>query len=366
MKGPAQSYCTMMDEAVLDEQAAIEAKGMSFPLRPSAAGDCARKLAYELNAYLGNQERKKETFKPSLLRLFRLGHHIEEQVINDLKKVKHFGVRFQQQVVDMFTLPSGRKVEGSTDCVLWGEETKALLDVKSVGDKFSSWRESRWSEMLYQYDRMASLERFDEGAWWAEDVEALLEELGEDTLVKNIIQLNLYACTDFLQSRGIDHVVVLRYQKNASKLMEIRFKPSLNLYNKTKLRFSAIDEAAHQGKPELVAKEFSLGSLACAYCPYQKDCWPQATKREHFANAPGKDWATKVGQLENAAAVAALFERYMATEGGMAERARLEAELLIQLDGHGVQRVKLEGGEVFEAVTLKSPKLHQELRRGKE
>jgi hypothetical protein len=383
MKGPKQSYATMMDRAVLDEQALIESKGMAYPLRPSASGECARKLAYELAAYEGILPRIKEEWAPQLLRLFRLGHHIEEQVLNDLKKVPGTSVRFQQQMVEMFTLPSGRIIEGSTDAVMFNEDSRCLLDVKSVGDKFSSWRSSKWSEMVWQYDHMRSLTRFDgdardekgSHAWWTDDVLKLIDELGEDTLVKNIIQLNLYACTDFLQKRGVDHVTVLRYQKNASKLMEVRFAPSMELFNRTKKKFTVIEEAVTEAKllateeeriahiNTRVSKGFILGSLACAYCPYRDRCWANAKRSDHFKNMPPKDWAVKVEQLEHADHVRDLLEKFSATDAAIAERKSLEQQLLVQLDGHGVEKVKLPSGEVFEIKRLSKS---IELRRGKE
>lgn len=364
IKGPEKSYCTLVDIALMKEAEEQSARPMTHPLRPSAAGECSRKLAHELMAYEGKAERISEERKPSVLRLLRLGHFIEEHAIDDLKKIEGFNIRFQQQVVEMFTLPSGKIIEGSTDCVLWSDKHKALLDVKSVGDRFDHSFNSKWDLLLANYARSRNAHQFDDTGFWVEDVTAFIKEIGsDDPLAKNLVQLNLYTCTDFLQKRGIDHGVVYRYQKNASKTMEIRFKPDFALFEATKQKFTAIETAVAEGNPEAVRKDYVLGNIGCAYCPYQKRCWPSAAKRDHFASLPPKQWATKLGQLERSKEVSDLFYQYEATEELVENRKRLEKELLIEMEGHGVEKIKAASGQVYEIKRLQKG---LELRKGKE
>lgn len=363
MKGPSKSYCTLVDEQIAKEYEAEKAAPPSFPLRPSAAGECGRKLALDLMAYNGDIKKKSEDRKPHIMRLLSLGHHVETHALEFLKKIPGFKVQFQQQVVDVLTLASGRTIAGAVDAVMWSEEHKALLDVKSVGDRFDQSFNSKWDMMMRQYDRMATMQRFDENAWYVEDPVAFIEEIGEDPLVKNMVQINLYASSEFFQKRGIDHAVIYRYCKNNSKHMEIRFKPSPRLIAKTKDKFDRAEKAAAAKNPELMRKDYALGSTACAYCPYQADCWPGASKKEIYAGAPKKYWAAKIHELEKGKDLAELFAVYEQAEPIVSTRKAMEAKIIVEMEAHGCTKVKLDNGNVYETKQLSKEIV---LRKGKE
>jgi CRISPR/Cas system-associated exonuclease Cas4 (RecB family) len=364
MIGPPKSYISLIDEQLAAAYAAEVAGPVPYPLRPSAAGECARKLAYELAAHVGLSPRETEDRKPSVSRLLRLGTPIEDHVISYLKSIPGFTVRFQQQLVEFFTLESGRIIEGSTDVVMWSDTDRCLADVKSVGDRFDASYASKWERTLRDLASMKSAVQFDTDAFYVDDVEAFLKETTDDTLKKNVWQINGYACTPFMQKRGINHASILRYCKNNSRMMEVRFRPSLALFRKTQERFQAIETAVlRDSDPTKVPKEAVLGSMACAYCPYQKRCWPTATKRDHFAGLPARRWAARTSELEKAAEVEALFSAYESAAASAAEQKKLEQELLLLLDAHSVNKVKLANGNVYETKQLKDELV---LRKSKE
>lgn len=361
LKGPKQGYNTMMDNVLIER---AKKQKLYHPLRPSSAGYCARKLAHDLMAFEGKGPVIKEVRKPSVERLLGLGHYIEEQVIDELKGIPEIGVRFQQQVVDFFKLENGHNIEGSLDAFMWSEETRGVLDAKSMGDRWHSAFSSKWAGMMMGYSRMSTLEEFDENAWWAPDTDAFLEELGtEDSLFKNIVQVNGYACTPFLQARGVDHGSILRYNKNNSSLMEIRFAPSMTLFKKTEARYNSIVAAVAEGKPENVPKERVLGHIDCAYCPYKAICWPAAGNRDFYKNSVGKQWATRLQELERGADMEQAFLRLEELEKSAADLTTVKNEIILLIEGHGERKIKRPNGEVWEVKQLAKS---AELRRGKE
>lgn len=377
MKGPTHSYIDLMDAAIQAKAAEENAARSFFPLRPSSAGKCTRKLAHELAAYHGLTEKVEEKRNPNVTRLLKLGHHIEEQVGDELKLIPGYSVRFQQQVVDMFKLEiSGKTVEGSTDFVLWNDETRGVLDAKSIGDRYHSQFGTKWRGLQKDYQRMGTAIEFAENAFWVDDLPAFLSELGpEDSLYDNLYQLNAYACSDFLQRRRVDHGSIIRYLKNSSHLQEVRFKPSMELFEEMGRRFNLVEKALHidtnidySGKSVLeriqsVPKERVLGGISCAYCPYQRSCWPSSSKKDAFGNMPQKQWAVRTSELQEGAQIEALLEQRLSMEKAAADLTKLDAQLILLIEGHQVEKIKALNGDVFEVKHLAK---HAELRRGKE
>ena len=363
--GPVKSYCTLLDEA-LAKKDELEAATPSkyFPLRPSAAGYCGRKLGYSLAAYRGSIPHAPDRKKPNIQRLLDFGHSVEYHALrvfqNALPEMKQ---RFKQQVVDMFRLDSGILIEGSTDVAFINE--KALVDVKSVGPRWSKGYKSTWDEMLAKYEAMTTVIKFDENAFYVHDVKAFFAEVGEDALVANITQLNLYLCTDFMKARGLDHGVIYRYNKADSRHMEIRFAPSQELFDDIRVKFNNIDKACAEGGPgpDAVPREAMLGSQACAFCPYAARCWPEVadSKTEYYKSLPKKKWADRAP-----AALADIFSQLDTHKAAETESEKLTAEILKYMVENKMYKVKLPDGRVYEAKYLASPRPHYELRVGKE
>lgn len=291
--GPKRGYTDMLDDA-LDAQGAKEKEGKRAynPLRPSSAGKCARKLAYELAEYRLGWKYEVEPLKARTLRIFRLGHAIEYETIKDFRKIPGFQVKYCQQVVDSFVIERGspelptQKLEGSVDWVLWSDEHKVVMDAKSRRDKFFGQYMTEWKAETSKLKKFESTQVISATAIWIDNLDAFLAELEPgDTLADNLYQLNIYACSDFCTSRGIDHAVILRYNKNTSEEFEIRFRPSLTVLAVTHEKFNRISIAVDAEKLEDVAQEFQLGSFACAFCDYAKFCRPGVDTKQAFFNA---------------------------------------------------------------------------------
>ncbi len=379
--GPQESYCDMIDAAMLAEEAAKTTK--FYPLRPSAAGYCSRRLAYDLMTFNGYGDYGKEIKKPEVLRLLNLGHSIEYSALRNMQKLPGFELKYQQQVTTMFRLDptapgeQGKLIEGSMDVVMWSEEHKGLLDVKSVKDGFSSYFSTRWDENCDKYTNMKSLQPFGEPnakgqyrAFYADDLDALISELNGDFLCDNLYQLNLYACSSFLVERGISHGVVYRYGKNDSRHMEIRFRPSQAVYQKTFEKFNSINQAVARRDPESVPKDSFLGSFRCSFCPHSKSCWgadSDATKA-WFATFPAKEWPVRLNEISNTGArdsLGLLFQSYQTEVAHGPEAEKLEEQILKIMTENEINKIQLDNKLVYEVKYLKSPKPHFELRRGK-
>lgn len=361
MNGPTTSYIERLDTALLDKAKASTKK--RYPLSPSAAGKCSRALAHDLAAYHGMEEKLEEVRPGRVERLLSLGNYVEGQIVDELKLLKDFDIRFTQQTVDLFTLPSGRVVEGSTDVALWSEKYKCVMDVKTIGDRFHSQFGTKWRGLIMDYSRMASVEVFGTNAFYIKDLTAFLEEVNpEDSIVSNLLQLNGYCCSPFFAGRNVDHGVILRYLKNTSELMEVRFAPSLVEFRKLQEKFARIENAVLVDKdPTKVAKDYILGSMFCAYCPQKNKCHPAAGKRDFYKNTP-KQWPTRTKDLEKGAELEGMLREREAIELTKEALAKLDTEILLMMDGHDVEKIELNNGDVYVSVKLSKS---TELRRSK-
>lgn len=365
--GPEVSYCELLDHEI-EEKIKKDNKEKKFPLRPSAAGYCARRLAFDLMEYRGYASYTKEPLEPSVYRLLNLGHSIEYSALKNLELLDGFSLRYKQQMVSMFRLDPlsldlpGQLIEGSVDVVLWSDKFKCVLDVKSAGDGWSVAYKSRWEETLSKFDGMKTLTKLSENGWYADDLEALIEELNGDYLVDNLVQLNLYACTDFLRERGIDHGVIYKYNKNSSKHYEIRFRPSMALFEKIKDKFNKINKAVNEKKPESIKCESFLGSMRCAFCPYKGKCWNTDAKTAWFKTFPKKEWPKDLRDHPKLSDLMELYE-----DGVLASKSqeKLESDILKYMVDNQLRKIKLGNGHVYELKYLKSPTEHFELRRSK-
>lgn len=371
--GPPVSYCDLLDHEITEKLKRDEYK-KGFPLRPSAAGYCSRRLAYDLMEYKGFAVYDKEMMEPHVWRLLNLGHSVEYSALKNLELLPGFTLRYKQQMVSIFRLDPtedgnpGQLIEGAMDVVLWNEQYKALLDVKSAKDGFSAAFKTRWDETLEKFNGMKSLTPIGDNnnAWYADDVEALIDELNGDFLVDNLYQLNLYACSDFLRERGIDHAVVYKYCKNDSRHYEIRFKPSMALFEKTREKFNKILQAIVKEKdPEKVDRDSYLGSFRCAFCPHKKQCWGDADAlKEWFKNFPKKAWPDNLSDIDDPS-LPALFEQFEAAGEAASEQSTIEMQICDILVANKILKVKLDNEHVYEVKFLKTPREHYELRRSK-
>lgn len=366
--GPNVGLTDLLDHAVLSKQEEEQAEGKQsyFPLRPSASGYCARKLAYDYSAFRGHMPKVHEVKKPHVIRLLDLGQHVERAVLDQLYRAGIFKLSYKQQSLHFMTLPDGTHIEGSPDVVIeFPDGSKGLYDVKSKNSKYSSWRDNSWTESLWKLSHMDTVMPISETAFWVEDVEAFFKETDDESLVQNITQANFYALNPFMQARGIAFGGILRYNKNDSSIMELRFKLSPKLYDYVIEKFKTI--AANETTPDNVPKEAMLGSMACAFCPYQERCWPEvAAKKEYYKTLPDKQWATDTNRLGEAGKrLDELQVEYDKAEKAQNSLATISSEMLLLMQQVDKTKIKTADGQVFEAKFLKTPKPHYEVRKGK-
>lgn len=373
--GPEVSYCDWLDVEIAAKIKADDdlrrAGGGSHPLRPSSAGFCARRLAYELMEYRGHAFYERPPLTPEVYRLFKLGHAIEKQAFQEFYLIKELQQRFKQQIVTFFELPRATEdlpkeiCEGSVDGVFWSEKFKAVCDIKSKKDKFSFAFKSGWEEELNNFRNMESLVQISDVGFYADDLDAFLEELNGDFLCDNIHQLNLYALSDFIKSRGIDHAFLYRYCKNDSRHHEIRFRPSPKAFRYVQEKFSAINVAVDKKDPESIEKEYFLGSMRCAFCPFKAQCWDEDALKSFFSKLPKKAYPKNVTNLMRRDEATKLFGHYEELKGNVEKLKAVERGLCEILHKEKVNRIKAPSGKIYELKFLKTPYEHYELRETK-
>lgn len=361
--GPQVGYVEILEHytnEIIAEKA--ETQHQRNPLRPSAAGKCARELAYEYREFKTGDKIEKELITPAVERIFDLGHSVEYHAIrqfrNAFKRMKKdpLSVKYGQQSLSFFRLPDGTLIEGSLDAVFYSEKHKALIDFKSKKDHFSSFSKTKWSETGVKLERMDSVQKFGEESFWVEDLDAFLEELNDAFFAANFYQLNMYFHDEhsFLRERGIDHAAIIQYNKNSSVLREVRFKPSQSVYNYVKQKFLTVATHA-ENDPEKVEKEFMLGSAKCGFCAFRSKCWEgKDALKEHFSTWPKKRWPKDADRLKSYKEMQEAFELYAAAQEA-GEAAKLHEEKLLKLlDKEGVKKVRFSENDIYEVRELKS------------
>ncbi len=387
--GPPVGYIDLLNHGTAENLAREKAEGKFYnksPIRPSSAGKCARELYYETMQYSGRAQYETEPTSPELHRLFSLGHTIESHLIKQIESnLEMVEVRYRQQCLSFFRIEAEKDkalsqwLEGSMDLCLWSKEWKCAIDVKSKKDKHSSYHGSKWDEESEKYSKMKSVRVICEPgvdnrgkekqpcSFWVEDLDAFLDELNDPYFAANFLQLNLYCNSEFLKSRGVDHAAIIQYNKNDSRLREVRFKPSVKLYNQVRAKFEGVIQAVDLNKPELAPKDYMLGSMKCAFCPFKAQCWNENTLRAWFKTFGEKKWPTDLDRLPEdiAQQLVALFSDFTNLETVEKDKARVEETITKLLVANEVSKLRLPDGNVYEAVHLKSPRPHIKLRRGK-
>lgn len=310
--GPEMSYIDLLDESMMDKQKKTEAEhraGTSkyprYPLRPSAAGSCERELAFQMMEAAGKEFYDKELMSPETLRLLNFGHTIESHLIYFLKQCEFFEVKYQQQTLGFFDIKStdakiAKYIEGSNDLCLISRKHgwNAVVDIKSKKDKFSASYKSSWDETDEKLLSMDSVQTISKSAYWVEDLKSFLKELNDPFFAANFLQLNLYANSSFMKERGIDHGVIMQYNKNDSRLREVRFKPCAELFLSVEDRFRNAAQAADIGRPLDAKAEFMPGSIKCAFCDFKSHCWGNTdVQKEYFKTLPSKYWPKRIEEI---------------------------------------------------------------------
>lgn len=379
MKGPKFGLTDLLDYQQLEEASSELEAPAPNPLRPSSAGKCTRELAFALNEHLGHVRYKHVPREPSVTRLFSLGHSVEANLIEHFKKsCGHvMQVKYQQQTVQGFEITSDTvpalngRIEGSIDLYLEGPDFRALVDIKSKKIKFSNYHRDSWEEVDEMLLRSGLAVPIGESttAYWVEDLDRFVQYLeteGEPFFAPNFWQLNFYAHSDFILSKNIDFASILQYDKNSSRLREIRVAPSQKLYERTRHKFQTAVDAAVAGDPLQAPQDFALGSIRCGFCPYKDACWEQDAKQAYFeAEFPRKNFPKDVGRLPGGAQIEALYAQFSAAQGSVKQMEAAERQIVAELLARRIYKVRFSDGHVYSLKLYKSPREHFRLKRGK-
>lgn len=364
--GPARGYIDILDEAIVAAKLKEQSQPVKYhPLRPSSSGYCARRLAYDYNAFKGNATYAPEPPDPDLERIFALGHSVEYAFIKSLERVEAFQVKYKQQVLSFGKISEDTILEGSNDFCLYFEKWRSVSDVKSKKSRFSSWANSSWEEIGDKLGKMKSVQVVNERVFWVNDLDAFLGELDDPFFADNFLQLNLYATSDFLRERGVDHAWIAQYDKNGSQLREVRFRPSLKARDYVLEKFKNITFAIDSGAgPEAVEREYSLGSLRCAYCPRKQYCWPaDDAKKLYFSTWPKKKWPTDTHRLEEVGEeLEDLYQQYLDNKSNIVNENAIEEKIIMTMRAADVDKVRFSDGSIYEMKHLKD---RIAFRRGK-
>jgi len=366
--GPKLGWVDMLDiktQEANDKEAA--APVTRTPLRPSSAGKCERELAYSYAEFKGKASYPKEAISPEVTRTFALGHSVEYVLLNQFKQhcKDLIQVKYTQQGLTFCRLPDGTLLEGSLDAVFYSKEHRAIIDVKSKKDKYSNYYSSSWDEMNEKLKRLPSIQALTDLTFYADNLEAFLDEVDDPFLADNFFQLNYYACNPYIVERGIDHAAIIQFNKNDSRIREIRFRPSTKLYEYVTNKFMRVATLIETDQgPEAAHKEFVLGNIKCAFCNYRAECWPRnnATK-DYWRSMPDKKWPKDTDRMgHEGVALEALIEEYATLKEAEPAAKRAEAKALKLMQDLGVSKIRLQNGSIYEIKVLKDS---IQLRRGK-
>lgn len=333
------------------------------PLRPSSAGKCERELGYEFMQHRGLAKYDTEQNSADVHRLLNLGNAIERQLFWDMgdafkKAPEPVEIKYKQQTLSFFKFADGTWLEGNIDGVIQTSRWKILIDIKSKGDKYSQFYKSSWDEFIEKLEKTGHAKKFGDDAVFITDVDKFVEMETDVFFSNNLYQLNFYACNPFLMERGINLASVFQYNKNDSRIREIRFVPSPALYEKTKTKFMKVQEVIDREKSiENLNKDYVLGSQKCGFCSFRKECWPDdEAMKLYFKTLPPKFWAKDIDRLPSDVQkeLRPLFVEYSRQLTAAGDVEKTELDIVKILDKAKVYKIKLEDGMVYRTKRLKS------------
>lgn len=342
-----------------------EHKKKYTPLRPSAAGKCSRELYYDYMGYSGKEHFPVEPNKPEVELLLDLGGSVEYHLMKFMKEaMKEWNIKmlYGQQTLSFKKLDQvddktlEQWLEGKLDLTFISPNWKCVADIKSKKDKFSNFYKTNWDETDEKLRAMDTVSAISERAYWVEDLEAFLHELDDAFFEANFLQLNMYANSEFLIERGVDHAAIIQYCKNDSRLREVRFKPSKKLYEATIAKFESVQKAVDKQNIELAPKDFTLGSMKCAFCPYKTKCWTKEDPlKEWFGTLPPKRWPTRINRLEEGlyTQLKFAFDEYERADGVSKDLKKIEKDLIKTMKDAKLNTVELDNGNVYKIKALK-------------
>jgi len=236
----APHILSRIDQTLMENERAKQAQSQEEPTgidRMSSAGRCWRERWAAFRG-LPIDEGKGFAWKPGLLRIFGLGHAIEDEVIRILEEAGFLVTDQQLECVG----GDGRWI-GHIDGIIWSEDViprKSLLEIKSSNVK-----------------RFELLKEVGYAAWspnYAAQVQAYLHTLPE----------------------GVEDAIVIVYCKDNSELYAERILYDLDYATKLEKQSALVTAEGDLPPPRPKAAR----SRSCAYCKWcdrQEWCWSPLT-----------------------------------------------------------------------------------------
>lgn len=332
------------------------------PLRPSSAGKCTRELGYEFAEFRKYQEYPKEPKTPEVHRLLNLGDKIEWHANEEMKAAfavmpKPPQIKYKQHTLAFFKFPDGTFLEGKLDLCVEIDGDLIVCDWKSKSDKYSAFYKSAWDEFPSKLVATGFAQTFGSDAVFITDLKAYLAKSEDPFFNNNLYQLNFYACNPFLKERGCKLASVLQYNKNDSRIREVRFVPSQEVFEETQAKFQVVMAVVDGDKtPENLSRDFVLGSMKCGFCSYKKHCWPEDDAlKEYFKTLPPKAWPKDLDRLSKdlQERLIPLFAKYQELSQAAAGVEPVEQEICRLLNAAKVFKVRLDKDHIYRVKRLK-------------
>lgn len=346
----------------------FEGKAKTSPLRPSAAGKCERELGYEYMEFRGFAEYPPEEKKASVTRLLNLGNAIETHAnyaIQDAFKLMEapIKIKYKQQTVTLFRLEHNNSmIEGQIDLYLETDEWHCLPDWKSKADKYSQFYKSSWDEFIEKLTSTGHAVKFGNDAVYLTDLAKFIDSQVDVFFNANLYQLNAYAHSDFIQERIRNSTKpffcsILQYNKNDSRIREVRFAPSVEVFERVKTKYNRVAKTVDETKAvETLNKDYILGSMKCGFCRFKTQCWPDDDAlKTYFKTLPPKQWAKDLDRLpqKESAELSDLFKKYLTAKANSDDLNTIEKSIISILDRLKVYKVRLDKDQVYRVKRLK-------------
>lgn len=356
----------------------FEGKAKTSPLRPSSAGKCEKELGYEYMEYRGLASYPPEEKKASVARLLNLGNAIETHANYAAQDAfKQMGspirIKYKQQTVTLFRLEHNNEmIEGQIDLYLDADDWHCLPDWKSKGDKYSQFHKSSWDEFIEKLVKTGHAVEGGTDFVYITDLAKFINSEVDVFFNANLYQLNSYAHSDFIQEKIRNTTKpffcsILQYNKNDSRIREIRFSPSLEVFERVKAKYNKVAKVVETTKSvEELNKDYVLGSSKCGFCRFKKECWPEDDAlKAYFKQLPAKQWPKDMDRLPAAlqGELEPLFKQYEMASGTVDTLDKVERDIVKALDKAKVYKIRLSSGHVYRLRRLKDGLV---LRRDKE
>jgi len=212
------------------------------PLRMSNSGKCAKAIAYQYHGF------PSEPLPPRSLMVFRLGHTIESEVKELIKKYcSNLNITYPTATISYEV--HGKLIEGHVDGFI---DDDGILEVKSINGM-----------------RFKMLDR---------------EGIPADYVDQAI---------SYMKATGRKYVLFLFYCKDTSHLKEMFFHYQPEIFKEIEARFSSVIKSTKDNLPAREYEPLKSGQLPwnCSYCSFTAICWPDYELKFDKNNKP--QWVKK-------------------------------------------------------------------------